>query len=81
MSRRPPGSGRNKERTVGQWEPLEAVWWETNVATCTFCGEMIPKRQWVAEHGGERRVFHSPECEQLYVEYWVPKHGYAMPTK
>ena len=41
---------------------------------------MIPRAQWVSEHNGERRVFHSPDCEQLWLDYWVPKHGYTFPS-
>ena len=66
---------------MGQWEQLDTVWWDTNVVNCMFCGEMMPQRQWVSELGGQRRVFHSPECEQLYLDYWVPKHGHTMPAE
>jgi ribosomal protein L24E len=65
---------------VGQWEKLGVDWWETNVVNCSFCGQMIPRMQWVSEHNGQRRVFHSPECEQLWLDYWVPRHGHTYPT-
>ena len=63
---------------MGYWEDLERVWWDTNVVNCSFCGQMIPKRRWVAEVGGEVRSFCSLDCEQLYFSYWVPKHGHGM---
>ncbi|MBV7338537.1 hypothetical protein KFU94_62015 [Chloroflexi bacterium TSY] len=66
---------------MGQWETLETTWWETNVVNCSFCGEMIPRREWVSEIEGQRRVFCQPECEQLYLDYWVPKHGYTIPAQ
>lgn len=65
---------------MGEWEPLQAPWWDTKVVNCMFCGEMIPQRMWVSELAGKLRVFHSPECEQLYLEYWVPRHGQTIPT-
>ncbi len=65
---------------MGQWEELGTDWWETNVQSCPFCGEMMPGKQWVSVQDGQRRVFHSPECEQLWLDYWVPKHGHTYPT-
>ena len=35
---------------------------------------MIPHRIWLVEIGGEEKKFCNPECEQLYVEYWLPTH-------
>ena len=64
---------------MGHWETLETTWWETNVTNCSFCGEMIPRQEWVSEVEGQKRVFCSPECEQLYLDYWVPKHGPTLP--
>ena len=64
---------------MGNWEVLNLDWWETKVQNCEFCGQMIPRRQWVSEHQGQRRVFHSPDCEQLWLSYWVPRHGYTFP--
>ena len=65
---------------MGQWEQLESQWWHTNVVNCAFCGQMIPRRQWVSQHRGQRCVFHSPDCEQLWLDYWVPSHGYTFPA-
>ena len=65
---------------MGYWEDLERAWWDTNVVNCSFCGQMIPKRRWVAEVDGEVRSFCSLDCEQLYVSYWVPKHGHTVPA-
>ena len=81
-SKRPRASEAGSTKKRGGWEPLRTEWWDTDVVNCAFCGEMMPERQWVSNPGGGRRmVFHSPECEQLYLEYWVPKHGYTTPTK
>jgi hypothetical protein len=40
---------------------------------CTCCGRMLIGQAWVV--GG--RVFCEPACEQLYREYWLPRHGAA----
>ena len=65
---------------MGYWEDLELVWWDTNVVNCSFCGQMIPKRRWVSEVDGQVRSFCSLDCEELYVSYWVPKHGHTVPA-
>ena len=66
---------------MGHWEDLVRAWWETNVVNCSFCGQMIPKRQWVTEMDGQRRVFCSPDCAHLHQDYWVPRHGNAIPSR
>jgi hypothetical protein len=38
---------------------------------CSCCGRMLIRRAWVSEE----RVFCEPECERLYREYWIPRHG------
>ena len=38
---------------------------------CACCGRMLVRRAWVSEG----RVFCEPECEQLYRDYWIPRHG------
>ena len=65
---------------MGHWEDLELVWWDTNVVNCSFCGQMIPKRRWVSEIDGHEQGFCSLDCEQLYVNYWLPKHGHTVPV-
>ena len=47
---------------------------ETNIINCQLCGQMIPKDLWVANLDGERKVFCSPECEEIYLQYWLPKY-------
>jgi hypothetical protein len=42
---------------------------------CTCCGRMLIGQVWVS--GG--RVFCEPECEHLYREYWLPRHGGVAP--
>lgn len=42
---------------------------------CTCCGRMLVGRVWVT--GG--RMFCEPACEQLYREYWLPRHGGVAP--
>ncbi len=65
---------------MGYWEDLELAWWDTNVVNCSFCGQMIPKRRWVSEINGQAQSFCSLDCEQLYVNYWLPKHGSTIPA-
>jgi hypothetical protein len=38
---------------------------------CSCCGRMLVRRAWVSVG----RVFCEPECEQLYRDYWIPRHG------
>lgn len=61
--------------TDGRWEPIVTQVWETAVTPCDCCGQVVARRLWVAEVGGEERRFCSPACEDLYLAYVVPKRG------
>jgi hypothetical protein len=57
---------------VAGWHARELAWWETNVANCSLCGQMIPRELWLSDEG---LIFCNPACEQLYRSYWVPTYG------
>jgi len=57
---------------VAHWRRREVSWWETNVANCSLCGQMIPRDVWVSDEG---LTFCNAACEQLYRSYWVPTYG------
>jgi hypothetical protein len=62
------------ERPVrGRWEPIAPQVWETVVTPCECCGQVVPKRLWVAEVGGAERRFCGPACEELFRDYVLPK--------
>ena len=58
---------------TGSWRPLRPQIWETVVTPCACCGQVVAKQLWVVEIDGEERGFCSPECEQLYRDYVVPR--------
>lgn len=58
---------------AGRWEPIVTQVWETVVTPCDCCGQVVARRLWVAEVGGEEQRFCSPECEELYGDYVLPK--------
>jgi hypothetical protein len=67
---------KSRRQTLGRWQEMNLPWYETNILNCSLCGKMIPHRIWVVEmDGGEKKEFCSPECEQLYKEYWLPTHA------
>lgn len=57
----------------GRWEPIVTQVWETAVTPCDCCGQVVASRLWVAAVGEELHRFCSPECEELYESYVVPK--------
>ena len=57
----------------GRWLPITTQVWETAVTPCDCCGQVVPKRLWVAEVEGEEHRFCSPACVELYRDYVVPK--------
>lgn len=59
---------------MGYWEENSAKWYEQKMVYCTLCGRIIPKMLWIAEEGGEKKIFCGPDCEKLYQEYWLPAH-------
>src|SRR5262249_27689953 len=72
---RPLGRARpdlGRRLAVAGWQARAVSWWETNVANCSLCGQMIPRDVWVSDEG---LIFCSPACERLYRSYWVPTYG------
>ena len=59
------------------WRAREVSWWETNVANCSLCGQMIPRDLWVSDEG---LIFCDAACEGLYRSYWVPTYGPKTPA-
>ncbi len=54
---------------MGHWEELRPEVWETVVTPCDCCGQVVPRRLWLAEVGGVERRFCGPECEELFRTY------------
>ena len=42
---------------------------------CRLCGRPLFGRVWSAEVDGEPADFCDPDCETLFVEYWLPRYG------
>ena len=60
---------------MGEWREMEISYLKANRAACDLCGHPIARRYWSAEIAGEPRVFCSPEHEQKYLTYWLPRYG------
>jgi hypothetical protein len=61
---------------VGEWRTLTVDWGRPNAAVaCRLCGRPLFGRAWSAEGEGEDADFCDPACEQLFVEYWLPRYG------
>lgn len=60
---------------MGHYQATHLAWYETTMLNCALCGKIIPGDLWVAEVEGQTHYFCSPDCERLYVEYWLPKYG------
>jgi hypothetical protein len=60
----------------GKWRNRSTAIYETEIVTCSICGKMIPLRCWVVPQvNGSERIYCNPDCERLYLEYWLPKYG------
>jgi hypothetical protein len=60
---------------VGEWRHVEIGYLKPNRTHCELCGQLVAGRCWTAEVEGRERVFCSPEHEELFVSYWLPRHG------
>ena len=60
---------------MGHWEKSKLQWHEVSVTYCELCGQIIPSDMWVADVNGENKDFCTPECEEIYLYYWLPKYG------
>lgn len=58
-----------KPQLSGYWRENQTRWHEQTLVYCNSCGVLIPKRQWVVEHGKEQRVFCGEVCAALYQRY------------
>lgn len=58
---------------TGTWREQAPAVWETVVTPCDCCGQVVAKRLWIVQTGDGERRYCSPECEQLYQEYVVPR--------
>lgn len=58
---------------IGRWEERGHAgnYLLKSTVHCTCCGRMLIAQAWVS--GGH--LFCEPSCEQLYREYWLPRHG------
>ena len=44
---------------------------------CDCCGQVVAKRLWIVEIDGREQRFCTPECEQLFREYVLPRRAAA----
>jgi hypothetical protein len=62
---------------MGEWRHAEISYLKASRIHCDLCGQPIPGRYWVVAVNGLDRSFCSPEHEEKYVSYWIPRHGKA----
>jgi hypothetical protein len=60
---------------VGEWKRNEISYLRANRDVCALCGHPIAIRYWGADVNGKAEMFCSPAHEQLYHDYWLPRHG------
>jgi hypothetical protein len=63
------------ETDVGEWKQNEISYLRANREACALCGHPIAVRYWGADVNGKPEMFCSPEHEQLYHDYWLPRYG------
>ena len=63
------------EPDLGEWRSAEISYLKANRNACALCGHPIAVRYWGAEIDGVPQMFCSPEHEQLYHDYWLPRYG------
>ncbi|HEY7536878.1 MAG TPA: hypothetical protein VH721_02725 [Gaiellaceae bacterium] len=66
---------------MGEWRTLRPDWVRPSAVACRLCGRPLFGRVWTAEVGGERADFCDPDCEALFVDYWLPRYGEARPPE
>lgn len=62
---------------MGEWRTAAIGYLKATRTHCDLCGQPIPGRLWVAEVEGEEHLFCTPEHEQKYLTYWLPRHGHG----
>lgn len=65
---------------MGHWEPISTQVWDTVITPCDCCGQVVPRRLWVAEVEGEELQFCSERCEDLYRTHVLPQRRTAART-
>jgi len=60
---------------MGEWMENEISYLKANREACSLCGHPIAVRYWGADVDGVPHKFCSPEHEQLYHDYWLPRYG------
>ena len=61
---------------MGEWRTLRLDWARARrPVACRLCGRPLFGRVWSAEADGEPADFCDPDCERLFVEYWLPRYG------
>ena len=74
--RRGPARQRGRQ-LMGVWREQNPAVWETVVTPCDCCGQVVAKRLWIVEIDGREQRFCSPECEELFREYVLPRRAAA----
>ena len=62
---------------MSSWQDkgLANSYMETTSVRCSLCGKAIAKKAWVVEGEHGEKIFCEPDCERLYIDYWIPKYG------
>jgi hypothetical protein len=64
------GDGEWRDRNTSYTSYLS-----TRVVHCSACGKMIPKWVWHVTTDVGELPFCDPDCQSLYVDYWLPKYA------
>ena len=60
---------------MSRWIENDAQWYEQRMVHCGCCGRLIAMHFLVTEIDGERALFCSEDCEQLYRDYVLSTRG------
>jgi len=63
---------------MGTWKKREAGLVEYvngGIVNCVLCGKMIPRDIWVSIYNENNLNFCDVKCENIYIEYWIPKYS------
>ena len=76
---------RSLRDVVGEWRTqrqgsagpdwARSEWARPGQVACRLCGRPLFGRVWSAAVDGVAADFCDPDCETLFVEYWLPRHG------
>ena len=75
LSRRRGPARQRGRQLMGVWREQHPAVWETVVTPCDCCGQVVAKRLWIVEIDGREQRFCSPECEELFREYVLPRRA------